>query len=179
MHTIAAVVRLSRWPFVSRLASPVWLALRIYLGSVWLQFGLAKIQGGWLASNPLESLLGAIAAGQVPTPLPFYSRIAAVLVNTGADQVLSFAIPLVEVAISVAFFASVFLVPAAVGAILLNINLILSGIASLQFDGRIIALQLLLLLAWRVAGTIGLGTLISRLRHHWPAAGRPPETRAI
>ncbi len=64
----------------------------------------------------------------------------------------SAAIPLTELLVAAAFFSGLLLVPAAIGAVLLNLNLILSGIATWQFDGRIILLQLLLLVAWRVAG---------------------------
>ena len=70
----------------------------------------------------------------------------------------------------------VLLVPAAIVATLLNVNLLLSGVASIRFDGRIIALQLLLLMAWRVAGHLGLGTLVrrwwrDRVRGHGPLPG--------
>ncbi|HEX2080580.1 MAG TPA: hypothetical protein VHG08_22945 [Longimicrobium sp.] len=146
------------WPFRSPLTSPVWLMLRIYLASIWLQFGVAKLRGGWLRGDALEALLKAVAEGQTPVPFPFYSRVAELLVATGMDGVLSILIPLAELAVATAFLSGVLLVPAAIGAILLNLNLILAGVASIHFDGRIIALQVLLLLAWRVAGYLGLGT---------------------
>lgn len=154
------------WPFRSLLSSPVWLVLRLYLASVWLQFGIAKIRGGWLDGDGLHGLLSAVAAGQTPAPFPFYARIAELLVQTEMDRVLSIVMPFAELAVGLAFLTGVLIVPAAIGAILLNLNLILSGVASLHFDGRIIALQVLLLLAWRVAGYLGLGTLIRRAWRH-------------
>ena len=48
------------------------------------------------------------------------------------------------------------------GAILLNTNFILSGVGLLAFDGRIIGLQVLLILAWRVASVIGFEGLLFR-----------------
>ena len=33
------------WPFRSPVTSPVWLVLRIYLASIWMQFGVAKLRG--------------------------------------------------------------------------------------------------------------------------------------
>ena len=146
------------WPFRSPVTSPVWLALRIYLASIWMQFGIAKLRGGWLRGDALEALLKAVAEGQTPVPFPFYSRVAELMVATGMDAVLCVLIPLAEVAVAAAFLAGVMLVPAAIGAILLNLNLIFAGVASVNFDGRIIALQVLLLAAWRVAGYLGLGT---------------------
>lgn len=160
LQHIHAVVR---WPFASLLSAPLWLVLRVYLGSVWLQFGLLKVRGGWLSENPMHDLLAAIANGQTPTPFPFYRRVAETLLALEMDRVLTVAIPLAELAIAAAFFAGVLLVPAALGACLLNLNLILSGIASLAFDGRFIALQLLLLAAWRVAGYLGLGESLAAL----------------
>jgi uncharacterized membrane protein YphA (DoxX/SURF4 family) len=151
------------WPFRSTVASPAWLVLRMYLASIWMHFGVAKLRGGWLRGgwlrgDALESLLGAVADGHTPAPFPFYPRVAEILVATGMDAVLCILIPLAEVAVATAFLTGVMLVPAAICAILLNLNLILAGIASVNFDGRIIGLQLLLLAAWRVAGYLGLGT---------------------
>lgn len=158
-HVRAAV----RWPFSSRLAAPLWFALRIYLGSIWLQFGLAKVRGGWLTANPMHDLLVVIANGQTPTPIPAYRNVAQLLPALEMDRVMAIAIPLLELVFASAFFTGVLLVPAAIGACLLNLNLILSGIASWSFDGRIIALQILLLLAWRVAGYLGIGESLSAL----------------
>jgi uncharacterized membrane protein YphA (DoxX/SURF4 family) len=158
------ILDILRWPFSSRLASPLWLGIRIYLGSIWLQFGLAKLEGGWLTGNPMHSMLDAIARGMTPAPFPAYRHVAQALLDVGADRWMSVGLPLAELAVALAFFSGVLLVPAAVGASLLNLNLILSGMASWQFDGRIIALQLLLLAAWRVADYVGLARVVSRLR---------------
>ena len=167
-------IRVITWPFRSLLTSPAWLVLRLYLASVWLQFGVGKIRGGWLEGDGLHHLLGAVAAGQTPAPFPFYARVAELLVATGMNRVLSAAIPLAEVAVAAAFITGVMLVPAAIAATLLNVNLILAGVASIQFDGRIIALQLLLLMAWRVAGYLGLGTLARRWWRHGGGHGPLP-----
>jgi thiosulfate dehydrogenase [quinone] large subunit len=167
MRTRAARHNPLTWPFRSTLTSPVWLVLRLYLASVWLQFGVAKIRGGWLSGDGLHGLLSAVASGQTPAPFPFYTRLIDVLLlGTGLDRVLSVMMPLAEVAVGLAFLTGVMLVPAAVLATVLNLNLILSGVASIHFDGRIIALQVLLLAAWRVAGYLGLGTLARRWWRH-------------
>lgn len=170
--TLTGIQALLRWAFANRRSSALWLALRVYLGSVWLQFGVAKLRDGWLGGNPLHDLLGAVARGHTPTPFPAYRRVAAALLDVGADRAMSIAIPLLEVGVAVAFFAGVLLVPAAVGASLLNLNLVLSGIATLSFDGRIIALQLLLLAGWRVAGHLGVARL-------WRDLARWPERRLV
>jgi uncharacterized membrane protein YphA (DoxX/SURF4 family) len=167
------VLDILRWPFSSRLASPLWLGIRIYLGSIWLQFGLAKVEGGWLTGNPMHSMLDAIARGMTPAPFPAYRHVAGALLEVGADRWMSVGLPLAELAVALAFFSGILLVPAAVGASLLNLNLILSGMASWQFDGRIIALQLLLLAAWRVADYVGLQRIIAGLRRRPRPAPAP------
>jgi uncharacterized membrane protein YphA (DoxX/SURF4 family) len=169
----APQIKALTWPFRSTLTSPLWLVLRLYLASVWLQFGVAKIRGGWLEGDGVHGLLSAVAAGQTPAPFPFYARVAELLVSTGLDRVVSVVMPLLEVGVGIAFLTGVLLVPAAIAATLLNVNLVLSGVASLHFDGRIIALQVLLLLAWRVAGYLGLGTLARRWWRHGGHGGGP------
>jgi hypothetical protein len=82
---------------------------------------------------------------------------------------MSAAIPLLEITFAAAFFAGVLLVPAAIAACLLNVNLVLSGVATWDFDGRVIGLQLLLLLAWRVAGYLGMGESLGRLLRSYRA----------
>jgi uncharacterized membrane protein YphA (DoxX/SURF4 family) len=149
--------------FASRLASPAWLALRIYLGLLWIRFGVAKIEAGWLAENQLGGLLRAVAEGGTPAPLGLFRSVAALMLRLHLDPALSVAIPLFEVSVGVAFLAGVLLVPAAAAATLLNLNLILFGIASWRFDGRIILLQLLILAGWRAAGYLG----VARLRGLW------------
>lgn len=166
------------WPFSSRLASPLWLGIRIYLGTIWLQFGLAKVTGGWLTGNPMHSMLDAIARGMTPAPFPAYRHVARALLEAGADRWISVGLPLAELAVALAFFGGVLLVPAAVGASLLNLNLILSGLASWHFDGRIIALQLLLVAAWRVADYVGLARIVSAIRRRRREGAVSPDASA-
>ena len=78
------------------------------------------------------------------------------LVESGATATISFVLPFAELAVALAMFSGVLLVPAAIGGILLNLNILLSGSGSLGLDGRMIALALLLILAHHVAGRIGI-----------------------
>ena len=159
--TIGILRGIHRALFASRFSAPLWLALRIYLGLVWLRFGAAKIEAGWLTSNQLGGLLRVIADGGSGSPAPV-RMLAGLLLELGLDPALSTLIPVFEVAVGISFLAGVLLVPAAAAASLLNLNLILFGIASWHFDGRIILLQLLLVAGWRAAGVIGVGSLLQR-----------------
>jgi uncharacterized membrane protein YphA (DoxX/SURF4 family) len=161
-HLICSARRVIAVPFTHRYAAPVWLLVRLHLAWMWLRFGVAKIRDGWLAENPLHDLLGAVAQGYTATPLEPYRHVAELLLAVGGDRALSVLIPIFEVAVGLMFLSGIGLVPAAILASLLNVNLILSGVATWAFDGRFIALQLLLLAAWRVAGRLGAGTLLKR-----------------
>ncbi|MEP7001174.1 MAG: hypothetical protein ABI969_11890 [bacterium] len=120
-------------------------ALRAYLAVVWLRFGIMKVQGGWLTTNPLRPLLSLIAAGQLPTSAPGYSFIARALVVTHSDVALSVIIPCTEIGIGLAFLAGIRVRTVAVIACALNVNLLLAGIASFSLDGRMIVLQIILI----------------------------------
>ena len=135
------------------------LALRGYLASVWLRFGIAKLQDGWLSTNPLRPLFTSIAAGQLPTTAPGYASVARLMVATHADAVLSVAIPFAEIAIALALLFNVRPRTAALVACALNMNLLLAGVATFGLDGRMIVLQLLLVAAL---------TLMPSALLHWP-----------
>ena len=66
------------------------------------------------------------------------------MVNLHCDAVLSVAIPIVEVAIAIALLSGRWVRTAALIACALNVNLLMSGIASWSLDGRMIVLQLII-----------------------------------
>lgn len=152
-----------RWPFTHRYASPIWLAVRLYLGWTWLQVGLGQVGSGWLTSDPIGLMFTQIVDGKIAVPLPFYRDVASILLEGGVSPIISHSMPIVQIAIALAFFSGVLVVPAAVGAILLNLNIILSGIGLIALDGQFILLQLLLILAWPIASGIGVERLLVRV----------------
>lgn len=152
-----------RWLFSTPLAAPAWFAIRIYLGVVWIRFGWGKIDDGWLQTDAMGPLLKAIAHGATTVPVEAYREVAGLLASLGVGPILSILVPLAEILFAAAFFSGVMVGPAAVAASLLNANLILSGVASIHFDGRIIALQLLLAAAWRTSGYLGLADPLRQL----------------
>jgi hypothetical protein len=92
----------------------------------------------------------------MPVPLEVYRPGARWLVELGVTPLLSHSMPFLEMAVALAFISGILVVPAAMGAVFLNLNFLLSGVGIVALDGRCIALQLLLILAFRVAGHIGL-----------------------
>jgi thiosulfate dehydrogenase (quinone) large subunit len=151
------------WPFANRYAAPIWLALRLYIGWIWLQFGIRKIETGWLTSDPMGGVLKQIAKGNLPVPWAPFRDFAAFLVDAGLTPYLSMSMPFMEIAVALAFLSGILVVPAAIGGALLLLNFILSGIGTLAFDGRLLLGHLLLVLAFRVAGLIGFERLALRV----------------
>ena len=167
-----------RWPFTHPSAAPLWLALRLYVGWLWLEMGLSKLQGGWLTSDPIGDLLKLVADGTLPVPFAFYRGVADTLINAGMTPLLSHALPFLELAVALAFISGVLTPVAAVGAILMNSNIILSGIGGIAFDGPFIVAELLFILAFRVVDGIGFERLALRLLKAAIARVRPAQPEA-
>lgn len=162
-----------RWPFVNKFASPIWLALRLYIAWIWVQMSIAKFEAGWLSSDPVGQMFQVIAKGTLPVPLPFYRGVAQALLDAGISPLLSHSMPFLELAVAVSLISGVLVPVAAVGAILLNVNIILSGMGSPAFDGPIIASEILFVLSYRVVGTIGFEKLALRILKAALSVARP------
>jgi thiosulfate dehydrogenase (quinone) large subunit len=160
---LGRLLTLVRAPFTHVYASPIWLAVRLYLGYMWFWMGVQKLQIGFLSSDPIGPILKAVADGTLKVPAEFFRPVAGLLVESGLTPLISFSMPFLEIAVALSFVTGVLVVPAAVGATLLNIIFVLSGIGHIKLDGRFIALQVLLILAFRIVGTIGLEKLATRI----------------
>jgi uncharacterized membrane protein YphA (DoxX/SURF4 family) len=167
-----------RWPFVNKFASPIWLALRLYIGWIWFQMALSKFNAGWLTSDPVGQMFKVIADGKLPVPLPFYRGVAQALLDAGVSPMLSHSMPFLEMAVALSLVSGVLIPAAAVGAILLNVNIILSGMGSPAFDGPIIAAEILFLMSYRVVGAIGFEKIAVRILKFMVGAVRLPGRRA-
>src|SRR5215217_3788485 len=106
---------LIRWPFTHRFAAPMWLALRMYVGWIWFQMGMGKLEAGWLTSDPIAGLLKHVVNGNLPVPFEFYRGVAGFLISSGATTLLSHTMPFLELAVALAFFSGVMVRPAAIG----------------------------------------------------------------
>lgn len=150
------------WPFSNRFASPVWLAVRLYLGYVWFTMGYDKLSAGFLTGDPIGDILKLTGSGVLAVPFEAFRPVAQLLVELGITPLLSHSMPFLEMAVALAFISGILIVPAALGAIFLNVNFLLSGIGIAALDGRCIVLQLLLLLAFRSVGYLSLGGRVVR-----------------
>lgn len=161
------------WPFTHRYAAPIWFVLRLYAGWIWLQFGINKLQSGWLTSDPIGGIFKYIAKGTLPVPFAPFRDLATWMLDAGITPYISHAMPFLELAVGLAFISGVLLVPAAIGGTLLVLNIILSGAGSFAFDMRMITINVLLIMAFRVSSLIGFERLAVRIL---TAAIRPLRT---
>ena len=168
---------LVRLPFTHKYAAPLWLALRLYVAWIFFQMGMGKLQSGWLFSDPVGELLKLVANGTLPIPFAFYRSVAELLIGAGVTPLISHSMPLLELAVALSLATGVLTPVAAVGAILLNVNFILSGIGQISLDGPIIVAELLLVLSFRVVGGIGFEPLAKRILRAAIAAVRPVRQR--
>ena len=157
------ILSIVSWPFTHRYTAPIWLALRLYIGWIWFQMAISKFEAGWLFSNPTGAILKQVANGNMPVPFEFYRSVAAILIEYGITAPLSHAMPFLEMAVALAFFSGVMLRPAAIGGLLLVVNIALTGMATLLFDGQVALAHVLLVAAGSVAGLIGFERLAGRI----------------
>ena len=153
------------WLQRSKVAALVWNAMRIWLGVMWLQAGIAKI---WGAENP--AFLhhgGAGVAGFAAHGAAAYSWWGSflhsfVVPNAGWIAIL---VAVAELAIGVALAVG-FLTPVAcLGSLLLLFTYVMSGTASVCAFYALFALVIMAM--WRTSSWIGVDGLISgyRQRH--------------
>jgi len=147
------------WLQRSKLAALIWNAMRIWLGVMWLQAGIAKV---WGAENPaFLHNHGAGVAGFAAHGVPAYSWWGSflhsfVVPNSGWIAIL---VAFAELAIGAAL-ALGFLTPlACLGSLLLLFTYVMSGTASVCAFYALFAI--VILATWRTSGWIGIDGLIS------------------
>ncbi len=164
--------RVSRWLFASTTASWLWLVVRVYFGYEWAHAGWDKISGGWLSSS--KSISGFVGfalqgAGQGDHSAVNYGWYAAFLrwVGGSGAGIMSKVIALGELAIGIALILGLFTGVAAFMGGMLSMSFGLAGVAGV--NPMFFLAEVLLVLAWRNAGYIGLDRFVL------PALGTPWE----
>ena len=147
------------WLQRSKAAALIWNAMRIWLGVMWLQAGIAKV---WGAENPdFLHNNGAGVAGFAAHGVPAYSWWGTflhsfVVPNSGWIAVL---VAFAELAIGAAL-ALGFLTPLACsGSLLLLFTYVMSGTASVCAFYAFFAI--VILATWRTSSWIGIDGLLS------------------
>lgn len=164
----------AKWLFASSQAAWIWLIVRLYFGYEWVHAGYEKVFGdpSWLTSaEPIQGFTGfALSqAGQGEHSAVNYGWYAAFLRWVGGDGagIMSKVIALGELAIGIALILGLFTGIAAFLAGMLSMSFGLAGVAGV--NPAFFLAEILLVLAWRNAGYIGLD------RWLLPALGTPWE----
>jgi thiosulfate dehydrogenase [quinone] large subunit len=182
-------LKASEWLFRSNYASVIWLALRIWLGYQWLNAGYQKIWGSEKAffwngggAGVYGFAKSGVAANATPMGAVGYGWWAAFLHNFVMPNAAWIAkiISLGELAIGIALILGLFTGLAALAAVSLNFTYMMTGNAGVN---PLYALAgVMLALAWRNAGLIGLdglafrrsssllyiGTVVRKVTHRQP-----------
>jgi thiosulfate dehydrogenase [quinone] large subunit len=156
-------LRIPQWFFRSRTASWLWLIVRVYLGYEWLNAGYQKIWGSekaffWFGGGAAVKGFagGGIAGSSAGTGGASYGWWAAFLHNfviPNASWIARF-IAVSEIVIGVALILGLFTGAVALAGLLLNLIYMFTGSAGV--NPAFAVLSVLLMLAWRNAGSIGL-----------------------
>lgn len=158
--------------FSDKRFSILWLAVRVWLGWKWIGSGLPKLQNpAWMQTG--EALkgfwMGAIqipAEGRPPIAYAWYREFLQTLIDAQAYTWFAKVIAISEVLIGVALIIGLFAGLTAFFGGFMNWNFIMAGSASV--NGMFFALSVLLVLAWKIAGYIGLDYfLLPRVAELW------------
>ena len=137
----------------------LWLILRLYLGWNWLSSGWGKISGGtWMTGEPLKGFwTGAVqipAEGRPPVAFDWYRSFLQFMLDQGWYTWFGPLVAIGETLIGVALILGALTGIAAFAGAFMNWNFIMAGSAST--NGLLLALAILIVLAWKVAGWWGL-----------------------
>jgi thiosulfate dehydrogenase [quinone] large subunit len=170
--TVIADPPLARFLFSDIRMAPVWLLLRIYVGWAWLEAGWHKVADSGAATNYINDGAGILS---------FWTRIAAVpaapakpvitydwyrgfiqfLIDNHAQGVMGKVIAFGETAVGIGLILGAFVGIAAVAGAFMNLNFMLAGSSST--NPVLLLLGILLVLAWKTAGYIGLDRFLMPL----------------
>lgn len=159
-HHVIPEPPLATWLFANTRAGWLWLVVRLYVGWMWLEAGWVKVHSAaWVGPNAGAAVRGFLTralqktAGAHPDVQWWY---AGFLENFAIHHTVGFSYVVAygEVAVGVALILGLFTGIAAFFGTLMNANYLLAGTVSV--NPVLAFLQLFLILAWRVAGWIGL-----------------------
>jgi thiosulfate dehydrogenase (quinone) large subunit len=163
--------------FASPVSAPLWLLVRFYLGWQWLDSGWGKVRGdGWVNQDGValqgfwERIVQVPEQGRPPITYGWYRDFIQFMLDR---EWYTWFAPLIawgEVVIGVALIIGVLTGLAALGGAFLNFNFMLAGTAST--NPVLFVLAILILLAWKVAGRIGVDRwLLPALGTPWSPGG--------
>jgi thiosulfate dehydrogenase (quinone) large subunit len=162
----------------------LWLLVRLYVGYSWITSGLGKFGNpAWMDTG--DALKGfwtnAVAipeTGRPPVTFDWYREFLTMLLDGGHHVWFAKLVVFGEILIGAALIAGAFVGFAALFGAFMNWNFMMAGTAST--NPVLFALAILLILAWKTAGHLGLDrVLLPLLGTPWrPTAAREHSARA-
>ena len=160
---------IARFLFSDTRMAPLWLAVRMYVGYAWLEAGWHKIQDVGAASNYIYDGAGILAFWKRIAAIPaapakpaitydWYRGFIQLLIDNHAEAVMGKVIAFGETAVGLGLIVGAFVGVAAVAGAFMNLNFMLAGSAST--NPVLLLLGILLVLAWKTAGYIGLDNIL-------------------
>lgn len=140
--------------------SALWLIVRVWLGMQWVEASLHKLTNpAWMQTgDALKGFwMGAVqipAEGRPPIAFDWYRGFLQTMLDAQTYTWFAKVIALGELVIGIALIAGIFVGLTAFFGGFLNWNFIMAGAAST--NGVFFGLSVLLVLAWKIAGYIGL-----------------------
>ncbi len=155
----------ARFLFSDTRMAVVWLVIRLYVGYAWIEAGIHKVQDpAWMDTGlALKGFWLNIAKIPVPPARPsitfdWYRSIIQFLLDNQAFTWFGKLVAVGETAIGVALVIGAFVGVAAAAGAFMNMNFMLAGSAST--NPVLLLLAVLLILAWKTAGYIGLDRIL-------------------
>ncbi len=168
--------------------APLWTLARLYLGWQWLQAGWHKVTGdGWIDSDGAslrafwERATAIPERGAPPIRYDWYRDFLSYMLDHRWYEGFAYVIAFGEVFVGLALITGALTGFAALAGATMNFNFMLAGSAST--NPVLFILAVLVLLAWKVAGFIGLDRwLLPLLGTPWQpgrlfSLGLPPRRR--
>lgn len=178
---------LAKFLFSDVRMSWVWLILRVWLGYQWLEAGLHKfsdpkwvqtgeaLKGFWMAAVKIPD------TGRPAIAFDWYRTFLTFLLNTGSYTWFAKLIVAGELLIGISLILGAFVGISAFFGAAMNWNFIMAGAAST--NGMMLIIAVVLILAWKTAGYIGLDFFLLRwLGVPWKTRGeadQAPVTRKL
>jgi thiosulfate dehydrogenase (quinone) large subunit len=182
---------IARFFFQSTMMAWLWLVVRVYVGydfltagwhkfttPEWMNGSGAGIMGFW------KGALGTTPSGAPVITFDWYRGFLQYLVDTNSAGWFSYVIVFGELAVGIGLIVGAFVGLAATGGLLMNMAFLLAGTTST--NPVLAILGVLLILAWKNAGYIGLDYfLLPMLGTPWkqkalvPKAAPAPRTPAV
>ena len=176
---------IARFLFQGTIASWLWLAVRLYVGWDFLEAGWHKFTDPKWMNGTGEGIIGfwtrAVAIPEPPArPLitfDWYRSFLQFLIDTNSAGWFGYVIVFGELAVGIGLILGAFVGLAAAGGLLMNMAFLLAGTTST--NPVLAILGVLLILAWKNAGYIGLDRyLLPILGTPWKQAARAVPTAA-